>query len=563
MKKVAFLFAILLLLTISFSYGETNESGSASSGKGTIQVLSTPELYNLTSIWAEEYTGLNPGVKISVLKNQDWNIGDFLASGSEIGFVSGDVLHSTGSNPEWRMTVGRDVIVPVVSAKNPFADELYQNGVTAEELSRVIGDSGNRIWGTLLGSKQQQPVHLYILNNETVIASLRNFIKINEIPGEDIYYMEGKELVSSIQDDPYAIGICKLNNIRSIDQTGIMENIRFLPIDKNGNGNLDYMENIYSNLDHFTRGVWIGKYPKTLYHDVYCIAGSQPSNAEDIAFLRWILTTGQKFLPQNGLCDLVYGERQSKLARFDEINIVMPSSKPFYFLTPLVFIIVASIVIISLLISVIVYHRKRLTSTSGFEQDAVPVNFSGNSVDIPKGLYYDKTHTWAFMEKDGTVKIGIDDFLQHVTGRITGIQMRRAGEKIRKGDMILTIIQNGKRLIVHSPVSGTVIDNNKLLSNNSSIINSSPYSDGWIYRIEPGNWFREIKFLDIAEKYRVWLDEEFSRLKDFLARSLKVDKTEYESVILQDGGVLKDNILEAFGPEVWEDFQAHFLDVAS
>jgi hypothetical protein len=78
--------------------------------------------------------------------------------------------------------------------------------------------------------------------------------------------------------------------------------------------------------------------------------------------------------------------------------------------------------------------------------------------------------------------------------------------------------------------------------------------------MEPANWFREIQFLEIAESYKSWLSGEFTRLKDFLAVSLKVDKAEYEHVVLQDGGILKDNILEEFGPQVWEDFQVNFLD---
>ncbi len=143
---------------------------------------------------------------------------------------------------------------------------------------------------------------------------------------------------------------------------------------------------------------------------------------------------------------------------------------------------------------------------------------------------------------------------------ITRIEMKKPGEKIKKGDIILSIIQKGKQLNIYSPVSGTIKEQNKVLLTNSFIINSSPYSEGWVYMIEPANWLREIQFLDMAEKYKKWIPNEFSRLKDFLATSLKVNKIEYENVVLQDGGVLKDSILEDLGPEVWEDFQTNFLD---
>ena len=64
----------------------------------------------------------------------------------------------------------------------------------------------------------------------------------------------------------------------------------------------------------------------------------------------------------------------------------------------------------------------------------------------------------------------------------------------------------------------------------------------------------------IGDKFSSWLNNEFSRLKDFFASSLKVNALEYSHVLLQDGGAIKDNILADFGPEVWEEFQAKFID---
>ena len=198
-----------------------------------------------------------------------------------------------------------------------------------------------------------------------------------------------------------------------------------------------------------------------------------------------------------------------------------------------------------------------LQKTPGF----VPL-FDENTVVIPKGLYFDKTHTWAFMKKDGTVKIGIDDFLQHITGPVTRIEMKNTGEKIKKGDHLLTIIHKGKQLNIYSPISGTVASINETLFTNSTLINASPYADGWVYTIEPTNWLLEIQFLTMSEKYKTWLKDEFTRLKDFLATVLRPNTPEYALVVLQDGGALKDCILADLGPEVWEDFQTQFIDNA-
>jgi glycine cleavage system H lipoate-binding protein len=191
----------------------------------------------------------------------------------------------------------------------------------------------------------------------------------------------------------------------------------------------------------------------------------------------------------------------------------------------------------------------------------IPV-FNENAVVVPRGLYYDKSHTWAFMEKDGTVTIGMDDFMQHVTGPITRIEMKNQGEKIKKGSVLMTIIQAGKRLNLYAPVSGTIISYNESLARQSSPLNLSPYVDGWVYRLEPSKWFKEIQFLEIAEKYGKWLTDEFARLKEFLSKEIKPSDPEYAPVVLQDGGELKEGILADFGPEIWEEFQIKFIDTS-
>jgi hypothetical protein len=124
---------------------------------------------------------------------------------------------------------------------------------------------------------------------------------------------------------------------------------------------------------------------------------------------------------------------------------------------------------------------------------------------------------------------------------------------------LLTIVQKGKQLNIYAPISGTIKTINESLITNSSLINSDPYEDGWVYTIEPINWSLEIQFLTMSEKYKIWLTDEFSRLKDFFATVIKTDSPEY-ALVLQDGGVLKDNVLADFGPEIWEDFQTKFID---
>ena len=146
--------------------------------------------------------------------------------------------------------------------------------------------------------------------------------------------------------------------------------------------------------------------------------------------------------------------------------------------------------------------------------------FGEDFVEILPGLCYDKTHTWAFMDEDGLVKIGIDDFLQRVTGPLTRVKMKSPGERIKKGRQAVSIIQDGKQLDIKAPISGTIKEFNQKLTDDADILNSSPFTEGWIYKIEPTNWLQEVQFLIMGTTYKDWLKTEFQRLKEFLSESI-------------------------------------------
>lgn len=561
MKTRIFLFFALLLLSCSIADSKEAEIGNNPSMKGSINVFATPEIYNLTMKWASEYCSLNPKMKINVIQSADNNVAGMLNTEAGIGFISEESYAGLSNQSNWKIVVGRDVIVPVMNASNPLLDEIYRKGITPEAFARILDNPENQNWGIILGYSQDNPVHFYITNDESIKSGVAKFTKTNQIKTDGITIVSGQEMVSIIQKDPYAMGFCRLAQIIDPNNQNIAENIKLVPIDKNGNGKIDFMEDIYADLQTFSRGVWIGKYPKALSGTIYSVSSERPKNENEVAFLKWVLADGQQFLSSNGYSDLVYNERQTQLEKFNEpvIDKTIPINSTTTALAVLLLIIVA-IVFTGIIVDLVFRYIRNRKGVVTDHNSALITAFVEDSVIIPKGLYFDKTHTWAFMKKDGIVKIGIDDFLQHVTGTITRIEMKNPGDIIKKGQLLLTIIQKGKQLNIYSPVSGTITLQNKTLTTNSSLLNSAPFAEGWVYLMEPSNWIREIQFLNMAEKYKIWLSDEFSRLKDFFATVLKTNTPEYALVTFQDGGALKDNILADLGPEVWEDFQTKFID---
>jgi len=554
----------LLLLNYSISDSKEVTPGNTPTQQGSLDIFTSPDLYNLTMTWVNEYGSLNPKLKINVFKTANNEIADRLNTKEGIGFIADDTYNTLSNQSGWNMVVGRDVIVPVMNAANPFRDKIYQEGITAEKLARILENPEKQNWGMLLDNIQNNPeipFHFYIINDPSIQSGVANFLNTNQSNTNGIKISSGQEMISAIQKDPNAFGFCRLVQIMDPKNQNLAENIKLIPIDKNGNGKIDYMENIYDNLQAFSRGVWIGKYPKALSGNIYSVSSQKPKKVTELAFLSWVLTDGQNFLKTNGYSDLVSSEIKSQLDKINEpvVYAVAPTNEV-NALLKMILTVLFVFVVIGFVFDIVTRRIRNKEAVVKDTNSGMSTVFDENSVIIPKGIYFDKTHTWAFMKKDGTVKIGIDDFLLHITGPVTRVEMRNAGDKIKKGDQLFSIIQKGKQLNIYAPISGTIQTHNESLTTNSSLLNSAPYEEGWVYTIEPTNWLLEIQFLTMAENYKTWLKDEFSRLKDFFATVVKTDSPEYALIVLQDGGALKDNVLADFGPEIWEDFQIKFID---
>ncbi len=360
--------------------------------------------------------------------------------------------------------------------------------------------------------------------------------------------------------DPGTIGFCRLADMTDKNSQVFLPDYRIIPIDMNNNGQSDYFEQFYGDYSSFNRGVYIGKYPKTLCNNIFAVASSQPAGGAGTALLRYILVEGQPTIATSGYTALAEGEgliRREALS--GDLAIVATGNTGSPLLRASIWVL-AIILTVSLLSYLIYRYTKSGINASHLNENVPQEAFSEKSLIIPGGMLYGRSHTWAFMEKDGAVRIGIDDFLQHVTGTITRVRMKAAGEKVRRGDHILSLVQKGKQLDIQSPVSGTITSVNEKLAVSTGVINSSPYNDGWVYTIEPDNWVQESHLMAMAGKYIDRISQEFTQVKDFLASLPGVSSDRYASMVLQDGGELKNGLLEEFGPEIWEEFQTKFID---
>jgi len=106
---------------------------------------------------------------------------------------------------------------------------------------------------------------------------------------------------------------------------------------------------------------------------------------------------------------------------------------------------------------------------------------------FPAALKYTKDHEWVKIEGN-LCTVGITDYAQSELGDIIYLDMTSdVGSEVKQGETLGSIEAVKTVSEIYSPISGKVIEVNKGINENPSIVNTDPYEGGWIIKIEPSN----------------------------------------------------------------------------
>jgi len=118
---------------------------------------------------------------------------------------------------------------------------------------------------------------------------------------------------------------------------------------------------------------------------------------------------------------------------------------------------------------------------------------------VPENLLYTKDHEWILVEgKTGT--IGITDYAQGELGDVVFVDIDPNLKEIEKGQSFGTIEAVKTVSDLFAPCNGKVLEINSALGNSPEIVNSDPYSAGWMVKIEIQN-LDELKDLLDSKSY--------------------------------------------------------------
>ncbi|MBS3970145.1 MAG: glycine cleavage system protein GcvH [Clostridia bacterium] len=124
----------------------------------------------------------------------------------------------------------------------------------------------------------------------------------------------------------------------------------------------------------------------------------------------------------------------------------------------------------------------------------------------PVDLKYSKDHEW--IRVDGKeVTIGITFHAQEAMGDVVFVELPEVGDSFESGESFANIESVKAVSDCYAPFGGTVTAVNEALEDSPELINTDPYGDGWIIKMETGD-LSVLDGLMSAQEYQEFLKEE-------------------------------------------------------
>jgi len=199
----------------------------------------------------------------------------------------------------------------------------------------------------------------------------------------------------------------------------------------------------------------------------------------------------------------------------------------------------------------LVERPRRLAAESASRPLAIPLRQLVNR--LPAGVFLQPTFTWGQVRPGGDVEIGVHPMLLSLLGPSPKLEMRSAGEHVDKGDPLMTVGSGERRLVVRSPVAGSI-----------SMANATPpVETEWQSRsdrtcvIQPESLSNEVPGWMIGQTAIDWSREQYGRIRDHLLERSADPQT---GLALADGGELPVGALNQLNAADWVDFEEEFLN---
>jgi phosphate transport system substrate-binding protein len=313
MKKILLFLALLLILSHLNAQTAPVQKGTKQILQGTITMSGAFALYPMVMKWSEEFRKLHPQVRFDISAGgAGKGIADALADMVDIGMVSREVHPIEIQKGAWFIPVTKDAVVAVINQDNPLLEELLKKGIKKADFMRIWLNETPPTWNELAAAKGSIQVHVYTRSDSCGAAETWALFlgkKQEDLLGIGVFGDPG--LNEAVRKDALGIGFNNINYAFDATSLKPMTGTAILPIDLNGNGRIDVSENFYGHRDAMVKAIADDKYPSPPARDLYFVCHGRPQKQLLAAFMKWVLSAGQKFVAEAGYIAL----SEAKLAQ--------------------------------------------------------------------------------------------------------------------------------------------------------------------------------------------------------------------------------------------------------
>jgi len=287
--------------------------------EGTISVSGAWALYPMTVKWAEEFQKAYPKVKVDISAGgAGKGMADALAGVVDIGMVSRAVYPAEIEKGAWWIAVTKDAVIPTINEKNPFLKDLTTKGVKRETFIDIWITENVKTWGQVLGTAAKEPVHVYTRSDACGAADTwAGYMgkKQEDLNGIGVYGDPG--VTEAVKRDKLGIGYNNIGYAYDGKTKKALAGIRILPIDVNGNGKIDKEEDCYATRDDIIKAIDEGRYPSPPARDLHFVCKGNPTREPVREFMNWVLTEGQKYVPEAGYINLTQPKIKEQMDKLE------------------------------------------------------------------------------------------------------------------------------------------------------------------------------------------------------------------------------------------------------
>ncbi len=300
-QTILSIIAVIGIVTILSSFKRHEAKPVADDLKGTINISGAFALYPITVKWAQEFKKIHPNVVFNISAGgAGKGITDALSGLVDIGLASRDINPAEVKKGAYTIYVTKDAVIPTFNTANPNAAALLAKGVKRNQFRDVFVTGNIKNWNQL-GGKVSVPIHVYTRSDAAGAAETwaKYFDKKQEdLLGVAVYGDPG--LAQAVKKDVTAIGFNNIAYLYDLKTRKQVAGVHALPIDVNGNGKIDADENFYDTVDHLTDAIGTGKYPSPPARNLGFLFKGKPTRPELVAFVKFALSEGQKYVDENG-----------------------------------------------------------------------------------------------------------------------------------------------------------------------------------------------------------------------------------------------------------------------